>query len=273
MSDGRQIAVAQIGSVLGNVSENLERVAYWIDRAARNRISMLVFPECALSGYMFAGRDDLAAVALSPDGPELAKLADLCRVSDIVVVVGYCEKSPDGVFNAACIMGPDGIIGNYRKRHLPYLGADRFVDKSWDTEVPVFHTPVGKVGLAICYEIRFPEVFRTLALAGADIVALPTNWPEQSRLLATHFTRVRAAENLVYVMAANRHDSEGGIRFLGLSQIVDPRGELVADAGHEEGIFAASLDLELARTKRIVFRKGEFEVSPWSDRRPETYHL
>ncbi|MCQ4633613.1 carbon-nitrogen hydrolase family protein [Shinella sp. CPCC 100929] len=93
------------------------------------------------------------------------------------VVVGFLERVGPKLDNVAAIIGPRGVTGIHRKRHLPFLGADRFV-------VSIFETAVGKVGVAICYEIRFPEVSRTLALAGADFIALPTNWPVQSVLLA-----------------------------------------------------------------------------------------
>jgi 5-aminopentanamidase len=268
-----KIAVAQIGSVFGEVGANLDRVGHWIKLAAENGISLTVFPECILSGYIFRDRKELSASALRADGPELAKIEGLCKSHDTTVIVGYCESAPQGLFNSAAVIGPQGTIGTHRKRHLPFIGADRFIDEPPGDDPAVFDTPVGRVGVAICYEIRFPEVFRTLALAGADIIALPTNWPEQSELLATHFTRVRAAENFVYVLAANRYDTEREVRFLGASQIVDPTGQVCAYAERKEGLFSTAFDPQLARNKRIVFREGEFEVSPWRDRRPKTYRL
>src|SRR5690606_31246731 len=102
-----------------------------------------------------------------------------------------------------------------------------------DEPTPVFATEIGKVGIAICYEIRFPDFFRTLALAEADIIALPTNWLIQSSMLAELFTRVRAAENFVYLAVANRNDKVGERCFMGGSQIVDPSGCVLVDAGTE----------------------------------------
>ncbi|HTN95915.1 MAG TPA: carbon-nitrogen hydrolase family protein, partial [Nordella sp.] len=120
---------------------------------------------------------------------------------------------------------------------------------------------------------RFPEIIRTLALAGAEIVALPTNWPMQSELLAQCFTRVRAAENFVYLLVANRADVEAGTQFLGMSQVIDPLGECVANADTQQGLCVAEICPSRARAKRIVFKPGEFEISPWQDRRPATYRL
>jgi predicted amidohydrolase len=171
------------------------------------------------------------------------------------------------------VIGPSGTIGIHRKRHLPFLGADRFVDEPDTLEPSLFDTRAGRLGVAICYEIRFPEVMRTLALGGADFIALPTNWPVQSVLLATAFTKVRAAENFVYLLVSNRADAEGDADFLGHSQIVDPLGQVIADAGQREGLLSADVDVARARNKTITFKAGEFEVSPWKDRRPATYRL
>jgi predicted amidohydrolase len=114
---------------------------------------------------------------------------------------------------------------------------------------------------------------RTLALAGAEIIALPTNWPLQASILGDHFTRVRAAENLVYLLVSNRGDAERGTEFLGKSQIVDPLGEVLASTDRDDALLVASIDLARARDKKITFQKGEFELSPWRDRRPATYRL
>ena len=114
---------------------------------------------------------------------------------------------------------------------------------------------------------------RTLTLGGAELIALPTNWPVQSALLASTFTKVRAAENFIYLLVSNRADREGDAVFLGHSQIVDPLGQVIADAERREGLLSADVDLARARDKTIVVKAGEFEVSPWKDRRPATYRL
>ncbi|MEU8310503.1 carbon-nitrogen hydrolase family protein [Actinomadura sp. NPDC048955] len=153
----------------------------------------------------------------------------------------------------------------------PHLGADRFVQPSSDRSTPVFDTSVGRIGLAICYEIRFPEVIRCLALAGAQIVLLPTNWPEEGRILADHFTRVRAAENFVHLLASNRPDWERGTRFIGASSITGPYGTPVRRADSEEAVLLADITPSQALEKSIVVEPGEFEIHPWRDRRPLDY--
>ncbi|MGJ7043615.1 putative amidohydrolase [Shinella sp. BE166] len=124
------------------------------------------------------------ACAIEQDGPELEQVRLLCAKHSMEVVVGFLERVGPKLYNVAAIIGLSGVTGIHRKPHLPFLGADRFVDEAEGVDVSVFETAVGKVGVAICYEVRFPEVSRTLALAGADFIALPTNWPVRSVLLA-----------------------------------------------------------------------------------------
>ena len=135
----------------------------------------------------------------------------------------------------------------------------------------MFDTPVGRVGLAICYDIRFPESARCLALAGADIIAQPSVWPHTVDIIANHMVRVRAAENHVYLVAVTRGDSEEGIQFRGNSQIIDPRGNVLSWAEQGDVLLTADVDLAFSAQKRIVVRPGEYEVSLFEDRRPASY--
>ena len=268
-----RVAVAQLGSAKGDASRNTNAACAMIEKAAAEGCALVVLPECCLTGYVFADRAELEAAALDSDGAEIARLRDACKIGAIFAVVGLFEKAAGAVYNTALLIGPDGIVGRHRKLHLPFLGGDRFVDHPAEIAPSVFATAIGVIGIAICYEIRFPEIIRTLALSGAEIVALPTNWPDASRILADHFTPVRAAENFVYFLAANRNDSEEGTQFLGASQIVDPVGAVLTHGGTETGLFAAEIDLERSRNKTIVFQSGEFEISPFKDRKPDAYRL
>jgi predicted amidohydrolase len=124
----------------------------------------------------------------------------------------------------------------------------------------------------ICYDIRFPEAARVLALKGAEVIALPTNWPEGAESSPEFITRTRAWENRVFIVAANRVGVERGRKFIGRSQIVSPNGEIMVEAGpDEETIIYADLDLSLARQKRIVIEPGEWELDITGGRRPELY--
>lgn len=267
------VAVAQLLVRRGDPAANVRAVEDALDEAARASVQLIVFPECALTGYMFDSRAEVEAAAIDIHGPEVEAVIRRCRELGVYVVVGLLESSNGRVYNSAALLGPEGLIGVCRKRHLPHMGADRFTDEPTGDDVRLFDTPLGRVGIMICYEIRFPEVARTMALDGADIIALPTNWPVVSAMLADYFTRVRAAENLVYLLVANRCDEEQGTQFLGCSQIVGAHGEVIAHAGTDVGVISASVDLDLARNKRIVLKKGEVELAPWEDRRPATYRV
>jgi predicted amidohydrolase len=162
-------------------------------------------------------------------------------------------------------------VGYYRKEHLPFLGVDRFVTPGRNDSLAAFDTPLGRIGLAICYDVRFPESARCLALAGCDIIAMPSVWPDTAHFVADHMVRVRACENRVFVVACTRGDSEGASGFMGKSQIVDPRGDVLALAGTGERLLRADLDLQQSREKKVVTIPGEYEVSIFADRRPDAY--
>jgi predicted amidohydrolase len=268
-----KIAAVQGGVKRGDVAANLAAAIGWIRNAAADGNALVVLPECFLTGYIFESREEVAVQAVSLDGPEIAAIVEACGAGRIHAVVGTFEKRGSKLHNTAVLIGPEGLVGLHRKNHLPYLGGDRFIDLPDESGTSVFETPVGTIGIAICYEIRFPEVVRTLMLEGAEVIALPTNWPVASLTLAQHFTVVRAAENMVYFLAANRNDDEGGTSYLGWSRIIDPYGEVLADAGTETALISAEVDLDRARHKKIVFEAGKFELNPIRDRRPEAYRL
>lgn len=268
-----RVAVAQLGSAKGDARLNADAACEMIEKAAADGCALVVLPECCLTGYVFADRLALEVAALEMDSTAVMRVLDACKMGAIHAVIGLFEKVGGAVYNTALLIGPDGIIGRHRKLHLPFLGGDRFADRPSGIDPSVFSTPIGVIGIAICYEIRFPEIIRTLVLSGAEIVALPTNWPNASHILADHFTPVRAAENFVYFLAANRNDAEEGTQFMGASQIVDPHGAVLAHAGRETGLFTADIDLARSRNKTIVFQSGEFEISPFKDRRPDAYRL
>jgi 5-aminopentanamidase len=179
------------------------------------------------------------------------------------------ERDGDTLYNAAVLVGPDGLIGSYRKTHLPFLGVDRFVTPG--DELKVFDTALGRIGLIICYDLRFPEVTRTLALHGADLVTLPTNFPMAAKLQCDVIAPARAAENRIYLLCANRVGKERTGEFCGWSQIVDPFGKRLAEAGEtEEALLVAEIDVEKARDKDYVV-PGEYELYLFGHRRPELY--
>src|SRR3954447_269893 len=265
-----RVGVAQIEPRLAEKERNLEVVLARLEEAARDGAELVVFPECSVSGYMFESADEAAPFAEEIPGPATETVTAACRRLGVHCVFGLLERAGDALHNAAQLVGPDGLVGSYRKSHLPFLGVDRFVVAG--DEATVFDTPLGRIGIEICYDLRFPELTRSLALQGAELVAHPTNWPLAARSNADMYTRARAAENRIYLLTANRVGRERWAEFCGWSQVCDPVGDRLAEAdATEEGLFLADVDLARAREKDLLLAPGEYEMRLFDDRRPELY--
>jgi predicted amidohydrolase len=264
-----QVAVAQIEPQLGEKERNLAACVARMEEAAAAGAQLLVLPECAIPGYMFDSGEEAMPFAEAIPGPATETLERECARLGLYVVCGLLERDGDALRNAAVLVGPDGLIGTYRKTHLPFLGVDRFVVPG--DALPVYDTPLGRIGIEICYDLRFPEVTRTLALKGADIVAHPTNFPMAAKIQTELITVARAAENRIYLLTANRVGKERWGEFCGWSQIVDPFGKRLAEAdAYEETLLVGEVDVEKARDKDYVI-PGEYELYLFGHRRPELY--
>lgn len=263
--------LAQTEPRLGEPGRNLESCLSRLEEAAAAGCELVVLPECAMSGYMFAAEEEALSFAEEIPGPSVEALERACGRLALHCIAGLLERDGDRLRNTAVLVGPEGLRGRYRKTHLPFLGVDRFVAPG-EEPPEVFDTRVGRIGIEICYELRFPEVTRALALRGAEVVAHPTNWPTAVRPFADFLTRARAAENRIFLLTANRVGSEGGMEFFGRSQVVDPLGERLVEAGEGgEELVVAEIDPAQAREKDRVLVPGEYEVHLFGDRRPELY--
>ena len=264
-----RVAVAQLEPKLAEKARNLDACLARLEEAAAQGAQLTVFPECAIPGYMFDSAEEALPFAEEIPGPSTEAFERECRRLGVHAITGLIEREGDTLYNAAILVGPDGLIGSYRKTHLPFMGVDRFVTPG--DELKVFDTALGRIGLIICYDLRFPEVTRTLALQGADLVALPTNFPMAAKVQTEVITLGRAAENRIYLLCANRVGKERTGEFCGWSQIVDPYGKRLAEAGEtEEALLVADVDVEKARDKDYVV-PGEYELYLFGHRRPELY--
>ena len=264
-----RVAVAQMEPRLAEKERNLDAALERLEEAAAAGAQLLVLPECAIPGYMFDSAEEALPYAEEIPGPTTEAFERQCARLGVHAITGLLERDGDTLYNAAILVGPDGLIGSYRKTHLPFLGVDRFVTPG--DEFKVFDTALGRIGLIICYDLRFPEVTRTLALHGADLVALPTNFPMAAKLQCDVIAPARAAENRIYLLVANRVGKERWGEFCGWSQIVDPYGTRLAEAGEsEEALLVADVELEKARDKDYVV-PGEYELYLFGHRRPELY--
>ncbi len=234
--------------------------------------SLVVFPECALSGYVYHSAEEARPSAVAADSGTIGLFATYCRLANIYAIIGFLEheEATDTIYNSAAVIGPEGLVACYRKCHLPVLGIDRYVGRG--NELPIIELPFARIGILICYDMRFPEAARSLALRGADVLVVPTNWPEGADSAPEFLTRARAWENRMYVVACNRVGVERGTRFIGRSQIVAPDGAFLAQAdGETETILYADIDPQKARQKKVIFEPGVFELDPVGGRRPELY--
>jgi predicted amidohydrolase len=272
-----KIAGVQMNVSLGNVDANLEKMAAFLRQTVAAGATLTVFPECAASGYCFESPEEARRVAQPIPGPATEAMSRACRMKGTFAVFGLLEVDTQGggerLFNAAVLVGPEGVVGCYRKVHLPFLGVDMFTTPG-DRPFAVHSAGELRVGMNICYDAAFPEAARSLTLLGADLVVLPTNWPPGSECTAACCVNARALENGIYYAAVNRVGSERGFRFIGQSRICDPVGNTLAAAtGQGEEILYAELDLARARNKHYVRVPGKHEIDRLADRRPEMYGL
>jgi len=250
----------------------IERI---LDDARARGADLVVLPEAALGGYVESLHDvDIdPPPALDPDGPELRRVAE--AAGELVVCVGFCEDGGDGARHnsAACVSG-DGLLGLHRKVHLP-LQEDRFTTPG--EHLCAFDTPVGRIGMLICYDKAFPEAARTLALDGAQVLAFLSAWPCSATNAAPRLVhdrqwrrselwdRARAAENSIIVASANQTGTFGSLRFVGGARVVEPGGDVVAWTGPESGFALAHFDVD------AVLERARRALSPIRDLRPDLY--
>ena len=266
-----RVAACQIDPQLGEVEVNLARIARAVAEAAAAGAVLAVLPEAAVTGYAFGSLDEALPVARRAGAVAFKAIAGLAETHRLTVICGTLEAQGDEVFNAALIATPDGTRYTYRKMHLPFLGVDRFATPGPDAP-SVVEAGGLRIGVLICYDLRFPEAARMCALDGADLIALPTNWPVGVDFHPGIFAPARAAENHCYLLACDRVGTERGVTFIGRSLLIDPDGHQLAIASDtDEELLVGEIDPEVARQTHIRRRPGEHEWDTIADRRPGLY--
>jgi predicted amidohydrolase len=268
-----KIAGVQMDVIIENVDRNLGRMIDRLRETTAAGARLTVYPECALSGYCFGSLEEARPFAQTIPGPATETMRAACAELGCYSIFGMLELDGSKIYNAAVLVGPTGVIGSYRKVHLPYLGIDMFTSFG-DRPFAVHNAGELKVGMNICYDASFPEASRALAILGADLIALPTNWPPGAECTAASVINARAIENAVYFIAVNRVGSERGFDFIGRSKIVDPSGQTLTESqGLGEEILYAEIDPAKSRRKHIIRVPGKHEIDRLADRRPEMYGL
>ena len=267
------VAAVQWKPLLGAPKKNRRSIVELTRAAVNAGATLVVFPECSSCGYMLASEEEAVSCAEPADGPTYRSIHEVCRQLQVCVACGILELWNDKLYNSAILVGPDGLLGVYRKVHIPSVGVDRFVQPG--QALPVFATSAGSLGILICYDIRFPEAARTLAVRGCQALLVLANWPEGAESNAQILSRARACENNMYVIAANRVGIEAGIRFVGMSRVIAPDGHSIVESmSDEETIIVA--DIELGRSgldKEVYVKSSGYTLNFGAARRPEVYNL
>ncbi|MGH3058662.1 MAG: nitrilase-related carbon-nitrogen hydrolase [Gaiellaceae bacterium] len=269
-----RVACAQIAPSVEDPRGNRALTRDAVREAVSAGARLVVLPELSTSGYVFESADEARAAAEPADGPTLRGWAEEAARGDAVVVGGFCELGDDGVLhNSAAVLDESGVLAVYRKLHL--WDREQLVFEPGREPAPVVATRAGRIGVGVCYDISFPEVARGLALAGADLIALPTNFPrfprpEGERPIEVTLAMATAHLNHVFVAVCDRTGTERGVDWVGGSVVCDEWGWVLAGPpeGFGPGLVVADCDLALARDKAWNERNDVF-----GDRRPELYRL
>ncbi len=268
-----RVACCQLAPVMGDPEANRAAVEQAVRDAAARGARVVVVPELVVSGYVFDSAEEARGLAEAPDGPTVTAWAALARELDLVLVGGFAELGEDGttLYNSAALVDPTGVRAVYRKAHL--WDTEKLVFTPGDAAPPVVETAHGRIGVVVCYDLEVPEWMRLPALAGADLICAPSNWPRSPRPAGERTAEVVRAQatasvNHVWMAVCDRVGHERGVDWVGGSVIVDPEGFPVAGppAEPEAVVLVADCDLRGARAKAISERNDVF-----ADRRPELY--
>jgi predicted amidohydrolase len=266
------VACCQIAPRIGEPDANRALAARAVEAAVRCGARLVVLPELVSSGYVFRDAEEARALAEPDEGPTTSGWLELCRRHDIVIVGGFCELDADGQLrNSAALVDAGGVRAVYRKAHLWDRESEVFVPG--DMPPAVVHTELGMIAMMVCYDLEFPEWVRLPALAGAQLLAAPANWPAvpvTERQPPGEVVRVQAnaCVNRMFVAVCDRTGAERGVDWIGGSVIADLDGARMAGPppGGGEAILLADCDLALADDKRVSAHNDVL-----ADRRPELY--
>lgn len=259
-----RVGFYQFYPTFGKVEQNMEKV---IEKLKNIQVDLIVLPELAFTGYHFKDKNELKSLAENPvKSITIKALEELCARKDLHIVTGFAEKQGNKIYNSALLIGPEGLIYTYRKIQL-FLN-EKQIFAPGDLPLQVNRIKNIKVGIMVCFDWIYPEITRTLALQGADIICHPSNlvlsYCQQAMI-------TRCLENNVFAITCNRYGADkrphGTLKFTGKSQIIAPKGELLYRAkSQQEELYVTKIDPSFARDKKITELNNIME-----DRRPEFY--
>jgi predicted amidohydrolase len=262
-----KLALAQMSSKRENKAANIAKLQEVTAKAKAQGANLVIFPEMFLTGYLV--RDQIYELAETIPGPSTEKISQIAKENSIYIIFGMpelSEKTKATIFNTSVFIGPDGIVGKYRKMYLPTHSV--FEEKRHfrpGYQAAAFDTPIGKIGLFICYDIFFPEVARLVRLSGAQLMVCISASPAVRRGYFEILTAARALENTAFLAYVNLVGVEDGLQFWGGSRLVSPTGDVVAKARYDEEDFVVC-ELDFGD-----IRSAETFIPTLRDLRPELF--
>ena len=265
-----KMALAQISCTRGEKTENLKKIETNLTDAKRQGADLVIFPELALTGYCV--QDQIHSLAETIPGPSTNAVGEMARRVGMYVAFGMPEisdaRATRGIYNTAVLIGPEGLVGKYRKMHIPDAAEERHFHPG--SEVSVFDTNVGKLGLIICYDVFFPEVSRLIRLKGAELIVCVSASPKcdegspiESQTFLETLVTARAIENTAFVAYVNLTGEDEGMRFWGGSKLVGPNGRTLARAKYDDE------DLLLGEVDYADIQSVQDFIPIFRDLRPE----
>ena len=268
MPEKVNVAIAQISCKVGDKKHNIKVMKKNIRQAKEKGANLVIFPELSLTGYL--NRDIAYELAEPIPGPSIHSLEQIAEKENVHIVFGMPEQSQKAhavLYNTAVLLVPDGMIGKYRKMHLPTHSV--FEEKRYfrlGYKTTVFETEMGKMGLTICYDIFFPEIFRLLRLKGSQLITCISASPAARSRFFEVFTAARALENTVFLAYVNLVGVENGLQFWGGSRIIAPDGSILTKAKYDEE------DLVIGTIDYADLERAEAFVPTLRDLRPELFN-
>ncbi|WP_277963556.1 nitrilase-related carbon-nitrogen hydrolase, partial [Pseudomonas sp. RIT-To-2] len=248
MNNLLNVAAVQFEPTLFEKPRNLDRLSEWVEEAARAGAQLIVTPEMGTTGYCWQDREEVAPYVETIPGPTTERFARLARQYGCHIVIGMPEVDPvdDLYYNAAVLIGPQGVVGKHRKTH-PYISEPKWA-ASGDLGHQVFDTPIGRIALLICMDIHFLETARVAGLGGADVICHVSNWLAE-RTPAPYWIN-RAFENGCYLVESNRWGQERGVQFSGGTCVIEPDGHVQGILDKGDGLLFGKLDLARVRDRQ-----------------------
>ncbi|MCF3948781.1 carbon-nitrogen hydrolase family protein [Acidiphilium sp. AL] len=259
-----KLAIWQTGGFLGDPAANIAAIEQTARTASAAGATLLLCPECWLGGYNIP---ELCAELAEPrNGPWATRIADIAKKHNVAIIYGYAERDPDSgaIYNAVQAISPNGnSLVNYRKTHL-FGDFERGLYRPGDGFAAPFELAGWRVGLLICYDVEFPETVRSLALAGANLILIPTALTGEYACVPDIIVPARAVENQVFIAYCNHAGAEGDMRFIGKSRLAGPDDSAIVAAGGGEALLIATITRETIAATAAIF--------PYrSERRPALY--